>query len=195
MQYADEKILIDACKANSRSAQRAIYDRYAALFFSICCRYSKDAHDAEQLLQDVFLKIFQNIHLYHFKGSFEGWMKKIVVNTCLDFVKSKQFRNEKVTLYAEDVDDNYMRVSFNEAMQKMDAQPLLTYIQDLAPSTRLVFNLYVFEGYSHKEIAKLTGISEGTSQWHVNSARATLKKKINNALNKVKKKHEEPRIG
>lgn len=195
MQYADEKILIKECKANSRSAQKAIYERYSALFYSICCRYSKDRHDAEQLLQDVFLKIFQNIHRYHGKGSFEGWMKKIVVNTCLDYVKSKQFKNEKLTLYPEEISDSFSRITFNAAMEKMEAQPLLDFIQELAPSTHTVFNLYVFEGYSHKEIAKILDISEGTSQWHVNSARAFLKKKISKALNIIKKKHEEPRIG
>lgn len=195
MQYVDEQQLVQQCKTHSRVAQKAVYDRYAPLFYTICSRYSKDKHDAEQLLQDVFLKIFQNIHLYEAKGSFEGWMKKILVNTCLDFIKSKQFKNEQLTIYPEELRDNYDRVSFNEAMHKINMEPILAYIQKLSPTTRLVFNLFVFEGYSHKEIGKLTGMSEGTSQWHVNSARTFLKNKIEHLLTHVKKKHEESRFG
>lgn len=195
MQYADELFLVEQCKANYRLAQRTIYDRYAPLFFTICKRYAKDHLESEQLMQDSFLKIFQNIQQFQGKGSFEGWMKKILVNTCLDHVKSKQFKQEQLTVYADDVHETFNTVSFNDAINNIDAAPLFALIQSLPPTTQAVFNLYVFEGYSHKEISNMLTMSVGTSQWHVNNARNTLKVKLENILNTTKINHEESRIG
>lgn len=195
MQYADETEVIAACKSNSRLAQKIVYDRYAPLFFTVCKRYSRDMQDAELMLQDTFLKIFQNIYQYENKGSFEGWMKKILLNTCLDFVKSKQYKKEQSTIYPEVFPDMDVRVSWNDAVRKMNQEHLLGFIQQLPPTTQLVFNLYALDGFSHKEIAALTGMSEGTSQWHVSCARTNLKQKIKDILNIEIHNHEASRIG
>lgn len=195
MQYADESYIISQCQSNIRSAQRTIYDRYAPIFFTICRRYARDEQESEHLLQDGFLKIFQNISRYEGKGSFEGWMKRILVNTCLDYLKSKQIKNEKLTIYPEMLHEQYDVIEWNEVVGKINMEPLLNIIQQLPPMTRLVFNLFIFEGYTHKEIAAIMEISEGTSQWHVNSARSVLKLKVTKLLTPVKKKHEESRFG
>lgn len=195
MQYADEQKLVAECKANSRLAQRTVYERYAPLFFTISKRYGKNNVDAEQILQDAFLKIFTQIHQYESKGSFEGWMKRILVNTCLDFVKSKQFKKDEMTIYPEVISHAVDKVSWNEVITKIDQEPLLVFIQSLPPMTRTVFNLFVFEGYNHKEIAVALGMSEGTSQWHVSSARAILKKKISKLYQFEQLGHEETQTG
>lgn len=192
MQYSNEQELVLGCKENSRSAQKKLYELYSSQFFTICSRYTKDMHDAEQVLQDSFLKIFQNIHAYQGTGSFEGWMKRIIVNTCLDHLKSKQHKADALTTHPEFIQEDINLVSFNQGYQHLNMEVLLSAIQSLSPTTRTVFNLYIFEGYSHKEIAKILSISDGTSQWHLNSARTTLKKIIINL--DIHKNHEQSSV-
>lgn len=178
MQYSNEHELVLGCKRDCRTAQKQLYEQYSSQFFAICSRYTKDMHDAEQVLQDGFLKIFQHVHTYQNKGSFEGWMKRILVNTCLDHLKSKQYKADQLTLHPEQIHDDIQLVSHNEAYSQLNMEELLKAIQNLSPVTRSVFNLYIFEGYSHKEIAAMLSISDGTSQWHLNSARTQLKNKL-----------------
>lgn len=159
------------------------------MFMKLCARYAKDMHDAEQLLQDGFLKIFKNIDSYQGNGSFEGWMRRIMVNTCLDYLKSKQLKDSKQVYYPEAMSDT-LTISQNEALEKIALKDLLTIIQTLPPMSKTVFNLYIFEGYSHKEISKMLEISEGTSQWHVNNARKNLQEKIKKNYSKVLNYHE-----
>lgn len=179
-----------------RIAQKKIYERYAPLFFTICLRYTKSNSDAEMILQDAFLKIFKYISDYGHKGSFEGWMKKIVVNTCLDALKTKVHAENMNTDYQESVLNLDSFVTINDAVVKMTLQEIMHYVQGLTDMTRSVFNLFVFEGYNHKEISELLGISVGTSQWHVNNARKILKEKLDKSSNKIlKKKHETSKVG
>lgn len=196
MALSNENKLIKDCKNNCRIAQRKIYEQYGALFFTICLRYSKNTSEAEQLLQDSFLKIFQSIHSYRYKGSFEGWMKRIVINTCLDFFKSKNYISDKKTDYFDTILDLGNFISLNDGLDKISLKEILEQIQALPDTTRNVFNLFVFEGYNHKEISQMLDMSEGTSQWHVNNARKILKSKIDLQLYQVKKKkHETSKVG
>jgi len=189
-----EQELIARCKENDRIAQEHLYTKNCSLFLKLCARYAKDMHDAEQLMQDGFLKIFNNIGSYQGNGSFEGWMRRIVVNTCLDYLKSKYLKDSKQVHYPAEIAENGARSTTNLALDKIAIKELLGIIQTLSPMSRTVFNLYAFEGYSHKEIAGMLEISEGTSQWHVNNARKNLQQKVNQYLHKEIKSHEQSRI-
>lgn len=173
-----EQDIIEGCKRNDRSLQEHLYKKYYSLFLKLCARYARDMHDAEQLLQDGFLKIFNHMHDYSGKGSFEGWMRRIVVNTCLDYLKSKYLKNAMQLHFPNEIADSSAFSIGNNALDKIAMKDLLGIIQTLPPMSRTVFNLFVFEGYSHKEIGTLLDMSEGTSQWHVNNARKNLQQKI-----------------
>jgi len=173
-----EQDIIEGCKRNDRSLQEHLYKKYYSLFLKLCARYARDMHDAEQLMQDGFLKIFNHIRDYSGKGSFEGWMRRIVVNTCLDYLKSKYLKNAMQLHFPSEIGDSATFSISNNALDKIAMKDLLGIIQTLPPMSRTVFNLFVFEGYSHKEIGALLDMSEGTSQWHVNNARKNLQQKI-----------------
>jgi len=186
-----EQEIITGCKKQQRVIQEYLYKSYYSMFLKLCARYAKDMHDAEQLLQDGFLKIFNHIDTYQGNGSFEGWMKRIMVNTCLDFLKSKQQKNARQVSYPETMHDSLKVVSQNSGLEKLAMKDLLQLIQTLSPMSRMVFNLYIFEGFSHKEIAQMLEISEGTSQWHVNNARKNLQEKIKKRNNQEIKIYEQ----
>ncbi len=188
--YTEQEI-ITGCKKQHRVIQEYLYKSYYSMFLKLCARYTKDMHDAEQLLQDGFLKIFNNIDSYQGSGSFEGWMKRIMVNTCLDFLKSKQQKNARQVSYPETLQDSLTVISHNSGLEKLVMKDLVQLIQTLSPMSRTVFNLYIFDGFSHKEIAQMLEISEGTSQWHVNNARKNLQEKIHKRNNKPIKIYEQ----
>lgn len=173
-----EQDIIEGCRRNDRTLQEHLYKKYYSLFLKLCARYARDMHDAEQLVQDGFLKIFNHMNDYSGKGSFEGWMRRIVVNTCLDYLKSKYLKNAMQLHFPNEIADSGTFSINNNALDKIAMKDLLGIIQTLPPMSRTVFNLFVFEGYSHKEIGKILEMSEGTSQWHVNNARKSLQQKI-----------------
>jgi RNA polymerase sigma factor (sigma-70 family) len=173
-----EQDIIEGCRRNERALQEYLYKKYYSLFLKLCARYAKDMNDAEQLVQDGYLKIFNHMNDYSGKGSFEGWMRRIVVNTCLDYLKSKYLKNSMQLHFPNEIADSGTFSVSNTAMEKIALKDLLGIIQTLPPMSRTVFNLFVFEGYSHKEIGKILEMSEGTSQWHVNNARKSLQQKI-----------------
>lgn len=165
--------LIENCKTNDTKAQGELYKLFSSKLFSVCLKYSRNYVEAEDNLQDSFLTIFDKIKQYKNKGSFEGWLKRVTVNTVL-----QRYRNEKVfdiinENIVEDVeielDDDHLSIDY-----------LLKIIQDLPDRYRLVFNLYVLDGYSHKEIAEMLDINIGTSKSNLARARQTLKQTIEN---------------
>lgn len=175
--YSEEEI-IQGCLAGNPIYQEYLYNQKYELFYKVCIRYTKCYTDAEQLTNDGFIKVFNNIHKFEGKGSFEGWMRRIMVNTCLDHLKSKSVRESQQTIAPDDYTEE---VFFNipaSVMDKIAYEDLLKIIHELPPTTQAVFNLFVIEGYSHKEISTQLGMSEGTSQWHVNNARKILQEKL-----------------
>jgi RNA polymerase sigma factor (sigma-70 family) len=175
-----EKDIIDGCKKHNPIMQKRLYEKFYSLFLKICIRYTQNEQDAENILHDSFIKIFKNISEYESKGSFEGWMKKIVVNCCLDFLRSKSSKNMKQTALPESFDNFEFTNKDANAIDQISMKELLKLIHLLPTVTQTVFNLFIFEGYSHKEISKALTISEGTSQWHVNNARKFLQQKLKN---------------
>jgi RNA polymerase sigma-70 factor (ECF subfamily) len=175
--YTEQEI-ITGCKGNKKVFQEALYRQYYSLFLKICARYALNMEDAEQLMNDGFLKIFKSISSYKNAGSFEGWMKKIVVNNCLDYLKSKETKNAMKISYAVPTNETQEVAIPEDAVKSIAFKELLNCIQVLPATTKAVFNLYVFEGFAHKEISKMLAISEGTSSWHLHHARNILQNEI-----------------
>jgi RNA polymerase sigma-70 factor (ECF subfamily) len=163
--------LIKQCANNDRKAQKEIYQLFAGKLFSICLKYSKNKQEAQDNFQDGFVTIFNKIGQFNFEGSFEGWLKRVMVNTVLLKYRKKTVLNivteEIPDEVVVDIDDDEISLDF-----------LLNLINGLPDRYRMVFNLYVLDGFSHKEIAKMLQIAEGTSKSNLARARAILKQKI-----------------
>ena len=166
--------IIRGCRQKDRKAQEALYKAYYKAMVTICLRYTKNEDDALEVLNSGFLKVFQNIQRYEpAQASLYTWIRTIVVNSCLDFIRKKARTTQHHEL------DNATEAHVPaEAISRMKASELLALVRSLPPSTAAVFNLYVIEGYSHKEIGSLLGISDGTSKWHLSEARKQLQQKI-----------------
>jgi len=181
---AQEKLLAKKCKKGDRQAQRQLYEKYSTQFFGICLRYLKNREEAEDLLTQGFVKIFNKIGQFKGAGSFEGWMKRIMVNECLNHLRKQRILYADVEIHNLSNEPNY-----NMTEQNLNAEELLKLIQELPAGYRTVFNLYAIEGYSHQEIADMLNISEGTSKSQLSRARKILQnnlKKIDNSSSEVK---------
>ncbi|WP_340076085.1 sigma-70 family RNA polymerase sigma factor [Leptobacterium sp. I13] len=171
--------LIEDCKNQDRKAQQQLYKLFGSKIYSICLRYSKNKADAEDSLQDSFLTIFDKIGRYKHKGSFEGWMCRIAINTVL-----QKFRKERVfDLISDEVEEDTEVIIEGS---HLDINYLLKLIQKLPDRYQAVFNLYVIDGFSHKEIAEKLNISEGTSKSNLSRARMILKNTIEKDLTNKK---------
>ncbi|MEM9024052.1 MAG: RNA polymerase sigma factor [Bacteroidota bacterium] len=172
--------LIRLCLKNDRKAQKEVYENLFGRMHAVCLRYLKDPDDALEVLNNGFLSVFTNIKQYGFKGSFEGWVKRIMINKSLDHLRAnKRFST------TDAVDDEYAfrHVSVdNEAWSNLGLEVLDGMIAQLPPMSRSVFNLYVIDGYSHHEIANILSINPGTSRWHLSYARQSLQKMVKKTL-------------
>jgi len=173
--------IINGCKKGDRKAQEKLYKNYYRAMMTVCLRYTKLDEDAVEVLNNGFLKVFKNIQRYDsLQASLYTWIRTIVINSCLDFVKQKQ-KLEKVNELNEDVEVHIAP----EVISKMKTAELLEQVRKLTPATQAVFNLYVIEGFNHKEIAQLLNISIGTSKWHLSEARKNLQQLINEPKVKI----------
>lgn len=168
-----EKELIKGCIRENRACQRELFERYAGTMLTVCRRYTRHQMEAEDILQDAFIKIFDNISKFQGKGSFEGWIRRIVVNTALKNYQKSSFQKERIGL--EPFDDRPLEPT---AVSNLQEEELLDLIAQLPDGYRIVFNLYVIEGYSHKEIADMLEIGESTSRSQLVKARKLLKDQI-----------------
>ncbi len=164
--------LIDKCKKQEIQAQEALYNKYARVLFGICLKYSPNYQEAQDNLQDAFLTIFKKIEQYEGKGSFEGWIKRVTVNTVLQkYRKKKVFKLTNEAEIPEEIDEEI-------EVAEVPLDYLLKIIQELPDRYRLVFTMYVLDGYTHQEISELLGINIGTSKSNLARGRAILKKKV-----------------
>ena len=154
-----ETNLIKRCQRQDPSAQKTLYTKYADLFFGICLRYMKNSHDAEDAMVESFYKIFSKIDQFKHEGSFEGWMKRIVVNECLMKIRKSSNLNLHV-----DIDQAYNISEDAHIVSDLNYKELLILLDDLPKGYRTVFNLYVIEGFKHREIAEILSISINTSK-------------------------------
>ncbi len=181
--YAEDSI-IKQCKKQSPKAQQAIYDFFAAKMLGVCLRYVPQELEAEDVMIGGFLKVFQKIEQFKSEGSFEGWIRKIMVNECLNYLRKHRWLYAQTN--AEDLKDIF---DANQYEHIFNADELLEFIQTLPQGYRTVFNLYAIEGFSHKEIATQLNITESTSKSQLSRARSLLQKMITEhqeSLNKIK---------
>lgn len=171
-------LLIRQCIAQDRQAQKQLYDQYAPLLFTIIKRYVFTQAPADEMLNDTFYKIFTNIEKYEFKGSFEGWMRRIAINCITDYFR-KYIKKEPA--YKTDIDIVDVQVE-EDAAGRLGYKELLQLIYQLPDTQRAVFNLFVFEQLSHKEIAEELGLNENNCRWYLNDARKRLKEKITTSM-------------
>lgn len=165
--------LLEGCKRGERKAQESLYKTMASRMMAVCLRYAKDTFEAEDILQMGFVKVFQKVSEFRGEGSFEGWIRRIMVNTAIE-----SYRKNLRSLNVVDIDEVYDQPQNTFDMSGLELKDLLNLVQELSNGYRMVFNMYVIEGYSHKEIAEQLGITEGASKSQLSRARAILKDKI-----------------
>lgn len=173
MSQLSEKELIQACVKADGKAQKVLYDKYSKLMFGICLRYCGNYDEAKDVLQDGFIKVFTKMHQFGFQGSFEGWLKKIFVNTALEHQ-----RGLKITKYHLGTEQAEHLPINEDILGKISQKEIVNILQQMAPGYRNVLNLYIIEGYSHAEIAEMLNINEGTSKSQLSRARSILQKAI-----------------
>lgn len=166
--------VFEDCLAGKRQAQGILYNYFSPKMFGICLRYASDYHSAEDILQEGFIKVFNNLDRFRGDGSFEGWMKRIFINTSIEYYRKSM--NLKKTI---DLDKAPDPAFASQVLSGLATADLLKLVQKLPTGYRTVFNLYAIEGFSHKEIGEMLKISEGTSKSQLARARETLKKMIN----------------
>jgi len=171
----DEISLIKACSSGDNNAFKKIYDQHSPVMYSICLRYMKNEDEAKDALQEGFIKVFKNIDKFTFSGSFEGWMKRIFVHASIE-----QIRKRKKHLDVNELNSNEIKLASKIETGAMDAEKMMTLVQKLPEGYRTVFNLFIVDGYSHREISEQLGINENTSKSQLFKARKQLKEWLKN---------------
>jgi RNA polymerase sigma-70 factor (ECF subfamily) len=171
--YLSEKELIEGCRQGNKACQYELFHRYAGKMLTLCRRYARHQMEAEDWLQDSFVKIFENIHRFREEGSLEGWMKRIVVNTALKHLRKVTFQKEE--LGSDGLPEPSVAPS---AFSQLGEEELLKLIANLPEGYRIIFNLHAIEGFSHREIANMLNIEESTSRSQLTKARKMLQKQI-----------------
>ena len=170
-----EEQLIKACVREDASSQKEVFNRFSGRMLGVCNRYARNSADAEDILQDAFIKVFDKIHQFKFQGSFEGWIRRIVINTVLKKYSVSRYEKEVVGYEIKDRNESLVEPS---AYSHLTQKDLLELINKLPDGYRVIFNLYVIEGYQHDEIAEMLGIQAGTSRSQLVKARVLLQKQI-----------------
>ena len=178
-----EELMLAGCIRNNATAQEALYNRFSPRMLGVCYRFAKNREDAEDMLQEGFIKVFTQIHQYRNEGALEGWIRRIIVHTCINILKkNKKFSDSVDIIHASSV-----HVKEEMIPSIMQAKQVVECIRTLPIGYRTVLNLYAIEGYSHKEIGDLMGISEGTSKSQLARARYLLQKMITEQYGNVGK--------
>ena len=171
----NETQLIEGCRRNNRTAQKELYERYSRRMMGVCLRYVGDRETARDILQEGFVRIFTNIGSYSGSGSFEGWMQKIFVNSALEYLRKHDVLRDSVEIdYSSEQDIQ----SDASPLAALSAEELMKIINELPAGFRTVFNLFAIEGYSHKEIGEMLGITESTSRSQYSRAKHILQQKV-----------------
>lgn len=161
--------------------QRELYDRYAAKMYGVCLRYAANAEEAEDVLQEGFIKVFRKMTTFRREGSFEGWIRRIFVNTAIEHYRKKTYLQPITEQEENTVEGKYISV-----LDKLAEKDIINLVQQLSPGYRTVFNMYVVEGYTHKQIAEQLGISEGTSKSQLSRAKQILQELVQTFIERRK---------
>ncbi len=184
--YKDDKELAKACASGNRDAQEELYNKYASKMFALCLRYAREHTEAEDFLHEGFIKVFSTIHQWKGKGSLESWMRRVFINVILEKLRANKHNVYSFSSYqtASAFDDEEESTELNvpapdpDIISQLSEKEIIQLIQRLPDGYRTVFNLYVIEGFSHKEIAEMLGISEGTAKSQLSRAKSLLRKWI-----------------
>lgn len=175
-----ETDLIQGCINGDSQMQQILYDKFSPKMYGVCLRYAGNEDDASDILQEGFIKVYKNLNKFRGEGSFEGWIRRIFVNTSIE-----HFR-KKVKLYnVTEVQENTIEDTNLDALDILATKDIIKIINELSPGYKAIFNMHVIEGYSHKEIADIMGITEGTSKSQLARAKGVLKKLVEARLNKT----------
>ncbi|HDZ41537.1 MAG TPA: RNA polymerase sigma factor [Bacteroidetes bacterium] len=169
------KKIIRGCLGGNKRDQELLYRRYSAKLYGVSLQYSVSYDEARDVLQESFIKIYTSLHTFNGDGSFEGWMRRIVVNTALEKHRNRYYLSK---VDEPGFENGSLPELVAEDISEMETEDLLNFIMELPPKYRMVFNLYALEGYTHKEISKMLNISEGTSKSNLSRARGILQKKV-----------------
>jgi len=165
--------------------QEELYRRFSPKMYAVCLRYAQDSDDARDLLQEGFIKVYRNLDRYRGEGSFEGWIRRIFVNTAIEYYRKKSLEYSRVS----EKEETTIADADISVLDELAVKDIIGLIQELAPGYRAVFNLYVIEGFSHKEIADMLNISEGTSKSQLARAKSILQKKVEQFLSDTNKSY------
>ncbi len=165
-----EEAILRGCLKNEASAQRELYNRYSARMLAVCYRFAHNREDAEDMLQEGFIKVFSEIHTFENRGSFEGWIRRIIVHTCINILKKNKKFNESVDI----IHATGVQIREESIPSIIQAKQVVECIRMLPIGYRTVLNLYAIEGYSHREIAQMLDIEESTSRSQYTRAKAML---------------------
>jgi RNA polymerase sigma-70 factor (ECF subfamily) len=177
----NEADLIEGCIRGDRKMQYELYERFAPKMFGVCLRYASNNEEAEDILQEGFIKVFKKIGSYRSEGSFEGWIRRIFVNTAIEHFRRKTHLQPITEKEESTVEGKYLSV-----LDTLAEKDIVQLVQQLSPGYRTVFNMYVIEGYSHKQIAEELGISEGTSKSQLSRAKQILQELVQKHIEKRK---------
>lgn len=169
--YQEEKELIELAIENNRHAQQRLYSKFSPKMLSVCRQYIKDVHKAEDVMITAFMKVFANLKNFEHKGNFEGWIRRIMINECISYL-----RVQKKVKFIED--ENYIEERYNNIESQFSVEDIQFLIDSLPDGYKMVFNLYCIEGFKHQEIAAILGINEGTSKSQLSHARKMLQDTI-----------------
>lgn len=178
LKASQEEQLVKSCLKGNATAQRALYEHFKVPMFRLCLRYAKDRPEAEDLLQDGFIRVFSDLYQYKFNGALGGWIRRVMVNVALQHIRKNKKMSNIVEL--ETVADDYQ--TDEDVFSNMGVKALTKMIQKLPPGYRAVFNMYVIEGYSHKEIAEKMGFTIGSSKSQLSKAKALLRKMLEKTM-------------
>ncbi|MEM7106875.1 MAG: RNA polymerase sigma factor [Bacteroidota bacterium] len=170
---SEEHLLVEQCRKKDQKAQKDVFNTYSSKMLGVCNRYLRDLDQAEDVMIGGFVKVFGKIEQYKGDGSFEGWIRRIMVNEALTFLRKNKNMYLEVDIEVADREPDY-----NTLGNTLEADDLLKLVHDLPTGYRTVFNMYAIEGYTHKEIAKQLGISENTSKSQLSRARVLLQKQL-----------------
>ena len=180
-----EPDLIKGCIEGDRQMQKELYARFAPKMYAVCLRYANNNNDAQDLLQEGFIKVYKNLHRFRAEGSFEGWIRRVFINSSIEHYRRKVQNLATVS----EKEENTIEGTDISALDTLAEKDILNLIQQLSPGYRTVFNLYVVEGYSHKDIGEKLGISEGTSKSQLARAKSILQKKVTQYLSDTQKSY------
>ena len=178
-QMITESDLLQGCLSGNRRMQEELYRRFSPRMYAVCLRYAGKAEEAEDILQEGFIKVFRKMDSYRGDGSFEGWMRRIFVNTAIE-----HFRSKRYLMPVTEREENTIEGKYTSVLDDLGAKDILALVQELSPGYRTVFNMYVVEGYTHREIADMLGISEGTSKSQLSRAKVILQDMVRTFIDK-----------